>query len=388
MVPEPIVMPIMNLSAWHYATREPIEITWDANHILSVKPAATKPTSDLWIAPGLFDIQVNGYAGVDFQRDDITTDSLLWAARQLRADGCSRCLLTLITDQWPQLIRRLHHLKQLRDQHPELRQFIAGWHLEGPFLSSEPGFHGAHNPAFMLDPTPQAIDQLRQVTGSDPLLLTLAPERSGTTDAIGHAINLGIRVSLGHTNASTAQITAAIQAGATGFTHLGNACPQTLDRHDNILWRVLDSQGLTVSLIPDSIHVSPSFFRLVHRIVPHSRILYTTDAMAAAGAPPGRYSIGPLQLEVSADGVVRQPGKSNFAGSALRPIQGIQRAASMLNKSWQSVWDHYSSTPATFMGLTSPIEPGHSPDFCVVEASPNGKKTPGELAIRPTLAYP
>ena len=148
---------------------------------------------------------------------------------------------------------------------------------------------------------------------------------------------------------------------------MGNGCPRELDRRDNILWRVFETPGLTPSLIPDQIHVSPALFRLVHRVLPADAIYYTTDAMAAAGAPPGRYKLGAVDVEVGADQIVRQPGKSNFAGSALRPIDGIFRAAQMLNRPWQEVWPHFSQTPARLMGLPNGFEPGQRANFCVLK---------------------
>src|SRR5207247_9107198 len=107
-------------------------------------------------------------------------------------------------------------------------------------------------------------------------------------------------------------------------------------------------------------------FRLVHRIIGAESIYYTTDAMAAAGAPPGKYKIGGLELEVGADQIVRLPGKPNFAGSALRPIDGIFRAAEMLRCSWQEVWPRFSEVPAKLMGLPSGLTPGNSADFCLL----------------------
>ncbi len=324
---------------------------------------------EVWIAPSLFDVQVNGYGGVDFQRDGLTVEDLLSAARQLRAAGCARFLLTLITDEWPKLTARLKHLRSLRAESDELKRAIAGWHIEGPFLSHEPGFHGAHNPAVMLDPTPAHISELRNVTGDDPVLLTLAPERQGALEAIQLAVSRGMKVSLGHTNASAEILRDAVKAGATMFTHLANACPRELDRHDNILWRVFETRGLTVGLIPDRIHVSPALFRLIHRLQDSDSIYYTTDAMSAAGAPPGKYSIGKMEMEVGADQIVRQPGKTNFAGSALRPIDGILRAAQMLNCPWQEVWPRFSGIPARVMGLRSELKVGEPADFCLLKVS-------------------
>jgi N-acetylglucosamine-6-phosphate deacetylase len=127
-------------------------------------------------------------------------------------------------------------------------------------------------------------------------------------------------------------------------------------------------------LIVDRIHISPMFMRLAHRVLPTDSIYYTTDAMSAAGAPPGRYTIGKLELEVGSDQVVRLPGKPNFAGSALRPIDGILRATQMLNRPWQEIWRHFSEIPAKYMGLSSEILPGKSADFCLMRISPGEEK--------------
>jgi N-acetylglucosamine-6-phosphate deacetylase len=352
------------LTACQFTTRQPLRVRWASGIITHLEPVA-RPAEEVWIAPPLFDVQVNGYAGVDFQRDQLTTEDLLRAVRALRADGCATFLLTLITDEWSQLTARLRHLVAVRAASDELKSAIAGWHIEGPFLSPEPGFHGAHDPALMLDPSPEHIRELRAITGDDPLLLTLAPERSGALDAINLATSLGIKISLGHTNASAGVLAQAVQAGATIFTHLANGCPRELDRHDNILWRVLETPGLTPSLIPDGIHVSPTPFRLLHRAL-NEAVFYTTDAMAAAGAPPGRYTIGKLAVEVGADQIVRQPGKTNFAGSALRPVDGVLRAVEMLQCPWPEVWRRFSETPAKLLGCWRELAVGERATFCVV----------------------
>jgi N-acetylglucosamine-6-phosphate deacetylase len=351
----------------HFATGEPVEIRWEHGLIHSVTSKKPDAAPDVWIAPALVDLQINGYGGIDFQQDNLSADELLTAARHLNAAGCTRFLLTLITDDWTRLISRLQHLRQLRDATPALRHAIAGWHVEGPFLSAEPGFCGAHDPALMVDPTPAHLRELRDATGNDPLLITLAPERTNALGAIEQAASLGMKVSLGHTNASAEILAEAVRRGATAFTHLGNAIPRDLDRHDNILWRVFETPGLVASLIPDTIHVSPALFRLVHRVLESDSIYYTTDAMSAAGMEPGRYPLGRLNLEVGPDQIVRQPGKPNFAGSALRPIEGVFRAAKMLGCSWQKVWPRLSETPAKLMELPSGLCVGAPADLCIMQ---------------------
>lgn len=355
---------------WHYATNKPVRVRWKDGRVSEIAEAGTAVPADTWLVPGLFDLQVNGYGGIDFQQDDVSDNELLNAVRCLRADGCTRFLLTLITDEWGKMMARLRRLVSLRASSPALRHAIAGWHIEGPFLSSEPGFCGTHNRALMIDPKPGHISELRQLTGEDPVLLTISPERPGALEAIAHAVGKGITVSLGHTNASAAVLEEARRAGATLFTHLANGCTADLNRHDNILWRVLDSPTDYISLIPDQVHISPRLFRILHKVLPGDTLVYITDTMSAGGAPPGRYRLGPRELQVGADGIVREPGTPYLSGSALRPLEGVFRAARMLGCPWQTAWRRFSDLPARAMKLPSGLEVGQHADFYLLEVSP------------------
>jgi len=369
------------IHAWHFATRKPVHVRFANGLISHIEFVSSLPPKGQWFAPGLFDLQINGYAGVDFQQDDLTVDSLLIAARGLRRAGCTRFLFTLITDEWPRLMHRLEHARSLRARSPELQSAIAGWHIEGPFLSAEPGFAGAHEPGWMRNPTPQDVHELSAIAGDDTVLVTLAPEREGAIKAIEEAAAAGMSVSLGHTDASADILRQAQKAGARGFTHLGNGCPRALDRHDNVLWRVLETPGLLISLIPDRIHVSPPLFRLIHRVLSPESIYYTTDAMSAAGAPPGRYPLGKWQLDVGEDQVVRQPGKPLFAGSALRPIDGVFRAAQMLGCDWQDVWPGWSERPAKLLGLRNELAVGQPASFCLLQTNDRNELTDIEVWV-------
>jgi N-acetylglucosamine-6-phosphate deacetylase len=256
---------------------------------------------------------------------------------------------------------------------------VAGWHIEGPFLSNQPGFHGAHPPEYTANPSPDSLNEIRHITQHDRVLLTLAPERNSSTESIQHARNLGFKISLGHTNATSTQLQAAIAAGASCFTHLGNACPQTLDRHDNILWRVLDHliptrntskhpHQFNATLIPDGHHISPALFRIIHAASSPGRLMYTSDAMAGAGAPPGPATLGHLKMEIGIDGIARQPGQTNFAGSTLTPINGVFRASSMLQSPWHECWERFSTLPVTWMNLPPHnLQPGQPASACLVQ---------------------
>lgn len=352
----------------HYRDETLWQIRWkDFDQLQSLQPAPAGADPEFWIAPGLLDLQINGYGGVDLQSEAAIDESeLLKMVAALRLDGCHRIFLTLITSEWTGLIDRVRRYRAILQRNPELLRAIVGWHIEGPFISSEPGFSGAHNPVWMQDASPRHIQELREVTAHDPVILTLAPERTHSIEAIAEAVRCGFIVSLGHTNATSDQVTASEAAGARAFTHLGNGCPQLLDRHQNILWNILDSKSLTTGIIPDRIHVSPPLFRLLHRALPAERIYWTTDAIAAAGSPPGEYTIGNVRLSVGEDLVVRNPVTQSFAGSALRPIEGIRRGAQMLSRNWREVWDFFSVHPAKLVNLPAKLAVGSPFGFCLL----------------------
>ena len=361
------------IHAWNILDRQPVLAKWDNGIFTEFTHTTEPPAQNEWIGPPLVDLQVNGFAGVDFQQDDLTAEQLLHATNALGQAGCGSFFFTLITDNWEAMTRRLAKAKQHRDANQALGQAIAGWHIEGPFLSAEPGYCGAHPPDLMLDPTPEQLEEIWEITSDDPVLLTMAPERESGLSAFAKARELGFRVSIGHTNAPGHIMRRVSAGGSTGFTHLGNGCPVELKRDDNILWRALDTPGLTYSLIPDRWHVSPALFRILHRLIDRDTLYYTTDAMAAAGSAPGKYSLGHLKLEVGPEEIVRLPGTPNLAGSALTPINAILHAADMLRCDWQEIWRNYSTIPAQFAKLPDGLEPGARAEFVEIKAGPGNR---------------
>ena len=266
---------------------------------------------------GLFDLQVNGFAGIDFQRPQITRADLERAAEALRRHHTTGILFTLITDTIEALAAQLERVERFRAESAPVREMIAGYHIEGPYLLPEVGYHGAHDPRKMKAPDRAEFDRLQRAAGGRIRLLTLAPEWPGSPDFIRHVVANGVTASIGHSNADDRAIDEAVAAGLTMCTHVGNGVPQQMHRHDNIIQRLLARDELTAVFIPDGIHVPPSVLRNFVRAKPRAKVLFTTDCMAAAGAPPGRYTVGHIDVEAGADGVVREPGKPNFAGSSL-----------------------------------------------------------------------
>ena len=359
------------IHAWNILDRQPVVARWENSAFTEFAPTDEIPDQNKWIGPPLVDLQINGFAGIDFQQDKLSADQLIHATSALENAGCSNFFFTLITSEWDLMAERLTKAKKLRDKHTRLQQSIAGWHIEGPFLSAETGYCGAHLPNLMLEPTEVRLTKIRDIVGKDPVLLTMAPEIEGGLSAFSTARELGFQVSIGHTNAPENIIRRATAGGSTGFTHLGNGCPTELRRDDNILWRALDTPNLIYSLIPDRWHVSPALFRILHRLIDNNSIYYTTDAMAAAGSGPGKYQFGHLELEVGKEKIVRLPGTDNLAGSALTPINCIRYASEMLRCDWQDTWKNYSTIPAEFMKLITGFKIGAPAEFVKVETDSN-----------------
>jgi N-acetylglucosamine-6-phosphate deacetylase len=206
----------------------------------------------------------------------------------------------------------------------------------------------------MKDPDLEEFDRWQSAAGGNIRLVTLAPERRGAIEFIAALARQRVVVSLGYANASAADIDEAIGAGATVYTHLGNGCPAEFDRHDNIVQRLLARDELTACLIPEGIHLPPFVLKNLFQAKPPGKVILTTDAMAAAGAPPGRYRLGALETEVGADGVVRQLGSRNFAGSSLAPDRGVRNAADWLGLSEAASWALGSDAMARVFGVELP----------------------------------
>jgi N-acetylglucosamine-6-phosphate deacetylase len=299
----------------------------------------------------LFDLQVNGFAGVDFQQLDLSSAELERAVRALHRYGTTRILLTLITDSVDRLCARLAHFERLCAADPALAATIVGYHLEGPYLHPAPGFHGAHDPRLMKAPDCAEFDRLWVAARARLRLLTLAPEWPGSAEFIRHVVGHGVRVAIGHSDADACAIDDAVAAGLTLCTHLGNGVPMQLHRHDNIIQRLLARDELTAVFIPDGRHVPPPVLRNFVRAKPAAKVLFTTDCMAAAGAPAGRYTLGPLSIEVGPDRVVREPGKLNFAGSSLTMDRAVANVISFLGWSPAEAHAACSTRVATCLGL-------------------------------------
>ncbi len=307
------------------------------------------------VGPAFFDPQVNGFAGVDFQDPDITREALEHAVARIHRSGCAHFLLTLITSSPEFLEEQFRKLAGILKVSPQLSETILGFHLEGPFISCEAGFHGAHPKRHTCPPSLSLFERWQAASGGRIQMVTLAPEWPGSMEFIQTLSRQGVCVSLGHSNASLETLAEAVTAGARLFTHLGNGSPKTLPRHDNIWQRVLATPGLMASIIPDGIHIPPFVVGNMVRSMGPGRVVFITDAMSAAGSPPGEYQIGELKVQVGEDRVVRQPDGSGLAGSSLSAIDGFYNVTRFGGLSADGAWWGWTRMRTLlFPGLQAP----------------------------------
>ncbi len=265
-----------------------------------------------------FDLQVNGYAGTDFCSLDLTGEQLNTACQALEADGVDSILATVITDSVGRLEEKLRNLVELREKDPLAQRMITGFHVEGPFLSPEPGFIGAHPVNEVKRANGEDARRLFDASGGLIRLFTLAPEMDAGGAVTRYLTDLSVVVSAGHTNASLDELHCALDQGLSMVTHLGNGCPVSLPRHDNIVQRVLSLRDrLWTCFIADGHHVDFFALRNYLDLVGVDRAIMVTDSISAATMGPGTHTLSGSDVEVDAEGVARRPGSPNLAGSTL-----------------------------------------------------------------------
>ena len=281
---------------------------------------------DKFTTPGLIDIQVNGFAGVDFHKRGLTAGEMDHALAHLAASGVTCVLPTLITASEKVLISRLETLDRAISESVLGPLMVPGYHIEGPFLSPKEGCSGAHPAIDMCPASKSLVTDLQDVSSRPILIMTVAPEQKGVFDLIPFLIERGIACAIGHTSASRHDIQAAISAGATLSTHLGNGLPHILNKNENPLFSQLGEDGLTASFIVDGIHVHPQSLQTYFRAKTLERSIIVTDAVSAAGKhlSPGFYDIGDVKIERHQDGTVRIPGSMYLAGSSVTMDQMVR----------------------------------------------------------------
>jgi N-acetylglucosamine-6-phosphate deacetylase len=324
------------------------------------------------LAPGLVDLQVNGYYGHDL----VDADDAGWQTivRRLPETGVTAFLPTFITAPIPALVAALRATARRPASLP-VGSRVLGVHLEGPFLSRDR--RGAHNAEWLTDPAPDAVAALLE---AGPVkIVTLAPERAGGLDAIRTLRQAGVLVSVGHSDATADQVKQAADAGARMITHLFNAQSGVHHRAPGVAAQALADARLTAGLIADMVHVAPVVCKVAFAAAA-GRIVLVTDAAAAAGMPPGSYDLGGEPIDLPADGPpVRADG--TIAGSALRLDAAIGNVVG-LGVDLTVAVDAATRVPADLIGRPDlgRIAPGAVADLVWLD----DPRAPGGLRARAT----
>ena len=273
---------------------------------------------------GLIDLQVNGFAGIDFNSGTVTPSQIDHALEAMLATGVTLCLPTIITAHPAELDQRFRALDAAIQVSRLGPLMCPGYHLEGPFLNPSAGYAGCHPPQAMTAADPDLVERLESRLSRPILMVTLAPEVEGARALVAALVKTGRIVALGHTAADFDAVAHAAEAGATLSTHLGNGMPQQLHKLVNPIFAQLAEDRLWASFIADGIHLHPKALRSLLRAKGLHRSILVTDAVSAAASKPGRYPFAGMTVELRPDGSVRQPGAASLAGSALCLDQAVR----------------------------------------------------------------
>ena len=300
---------------------EPTEVSFESL-ITGVDSLLSPLEEQTFLTPGFIDLQVNGFAGVDYCSPHAAHEAIGHSIRAMFATGVTRFFPTVITGSPEDMTGALANLARAKATLPE-GPAMEAFHVEGPYISPEDGPRGAHPQRWVRPPDLAEFARMQEAAEGHIRLLTLSPEWPQAPRFIEALVAQGVAVSIGHTRAGSAQIADAVQAGATLSTHLGNGAHAVLPRHPNYIWDQLAEDKLAASFIVDGIHLSQAYLKVALRAKGIERSVLVTDAVMPAGCEPGRYRLGEVDVELHPDGSVRLLGGTRLAGSALKMDRAI-----------------------------------------------------------------
>ena len=291
--------------------------------ITSVQNMGPLDSQKPYISPGLIDIQLNGFAGIDFCDAGLDPEKVPEILPALWKTGVTTFCPTVITNTQQGLLQCFRALERARRIDPRFAQCAPCYHLEGPYISPG-GSRGAHNPNVMRPPDWNEFLKLQDAAEGRIGIVTLAPELPEALEFISRARDAGLVVAMGHTDATPEQIHQGAEAGAQLNTHLGNGCPQLIDRHRTPLWAQLAIDRLSASMICDGFHLPPDLVRVIHRVKGIDRCVLITDAVHVAGLSPGRYKLVDLEIDLLDTGQVVAADRHSMAGSAVSMNRAVK----------------------------------------------------------------
>jgi N-acetylglucosamine-6-phosphate deacetylase len=292
-----------------YLTGEPVKLTLENGYVKDAERAGPDSDTHLIIAPGLTDLQVNGYAGLDLNSDPLLPETVREISVKLWSEGVTTFFPTIITNSSESILRSVSAISDACSRFPEASAAVGGIHLEGPFISPQEGARGAHPADHVRPPDWELFCQWQEACGGLIRIITLSPEWPEAAAFIRRAAEGGVTVAIGHTSATPEQIRGAVAAGATLSTHLGNGSHQMLPRHRNYIWEQLAADELYASMISDGFHLPDAVMKVFMRMKP-GKIILVSDATALTGMPPGDYV-----THIGGDVTLTEEGKLHVKGN-------------------------------------------------------------------------
>jgi len=315
---------MISLTGIDALTGKPVRVVFGLS-IQSVEACAQEESGNRYVAPAWIDIQVNGYAGVDFNDPEAPHGEIARAIRALHATGVARFFPTVITGSPERMTGALRNLADARERLPE-GDAIEGFHVEGPYISADDGPRGAHPRRWVRRPDIHEFHRMQEAARGLIRIVTLSPEWPDAPRFIERVTEEGVIAAIGHTGANAGQIAAAVAAGATLSTHLGNGAHNVLERRANYIWDQLAEDRLAAGFIVDGIHLDNAYLKVALRAKGPERAILVTDASQPAGAAPGPYRLGEQDVELTQDGRVVLAGTDKLAGSALSLDRAVGNA--------------------------------------------------------------
>jgi len=300
--------------------------------------------------PGLVDLQVNGYQGVDFAGPDLTADDFVQACTGHFKAGTTALLATVVTGP-RQLYERNLPLIAEAITHPELEGRVLGIHIEGPFISAKDGARGAHNAEWVRKPDTGLLDEIIAWANGKVRLLTIAAELPGASELARHALSQGIAVSLGHQMATASDLNRLADAGATALTHLGNGVPSQIDRHENPIWPALANDNLAAMIITDGNHLPPAVLKTIIRAKTPEKCIVISDASELSGLAPGRYESMGHKVILDKSGRLYDPKTGYLAGSSATMLKCMNHLASLNLLTLEQMTKMAFDNPLQLIGL-------------------------------------
>src|SRR4030095_16370833 len=271
---------------------------------------------------GFFDLQVNGFKGVDFSSHEFTEEAFVFACRELQKKGTIGFLPTVISSEAEVYQKNLAIISKIKG-YLEFNRLIPGIHLEGPFISAENGYRGIHPLKNIKEPDIDFLRLLMKWSGDNIRMMTIAAEKKGAKKLCNYAVSKSIVISLGHQEANEKQINSLARKGARAMTHLGNGVPHLIPRHENPIWGGLGNADLVAMIIADGFHIPVSVIKTILKVKGVSNTILVSDLSPLGGMKPGEYSIWGSHVRLSPDGFLHDPSSGYLAASSFTLLDSV-----------------------------------------------------------------